>query len=50
MKFLGSMLFLVALLMLALLADCNSGPPYRRIPFNGSMYGKRAPSSSPIGK
>jgi hypothetical protein len=49
MKFLGSVIFFVALLVMALLVDCNAGTPYRRLPFNGSMYGKRAPSPLPIG-
>jgi hypothetical protein len=49
MKFPGSVIFLVALLMTVLMVDCNPGPPYRRLPFNGSMYGKRTASPLPIG-
>ncbi|KDR10801.1 FMRFamide-related neuropeptide [Zootermopsis nevadensis] len=44
MKLSCSMIFLLALL-LALLVDCNTGPPHRRVPFNGSMYGKRTANS-----
>jgi hypothetical protein len=51
MKFPCSVVFLVTLLILVLLVDCNPnpGPQFRRLPFNGSIYGKRAASALPMG-
>ena len=49
MKFHCSDMFVVALLMLALQVSCDPGHLYRRLPFNGSMYGKRAASILPTG-
>jgi hypothetical protein len=37
------------LLLLAVLADCDSGQPYRRIPFSGSIYGKRTAKTIAMG-
>ena len=42
-------MFVVTLLMLALQVSCDTVLPYRRLPFNGSMYGKRAASILPSG-
>jgi len=42
-------MFVVTLLMLALQVSCDPGQPYRRLPFNGSIYGKRAASILPSG-
>jgi hypothetical protein len=49
MKFHCSAMFVVTLLMLALQVSCDPGQPYRRLPFNGRMYGKRAASILPSG-
>ncbi|XP_069678822.1 neuropeptide SIFamide-like [Periplaneta americana] len=48
MKFACTVLSLVALLLLAVLVACNPGPPFRRLPFNGSMYGKRTGNALPM--
>jgi hypothetical protein len=48
MKFPCSVVFFSAIL-LALLVDCNTGTPHRRVPFNGSMYGKRTAGALPMG-
>ena len=42
-------MFVVTLLMLTLQVSCDPGHLYRRLPFNGSMYGKRAASILPSG-
>jgi hypothetical protein len=50
MKFHHSVMLLMTLLMLVLHVSCDPGHPYRRLPFNGSMYGKRAASILPSSK
>ncbi|PSN38497.1 hypothetical protein C0J52_23273 [Blattella germanica] len=48
MQFSQSVIFFLAILLLTLSTTCNPGVPFRRLPFNGSMYGKRASSALPM--